>query len=200
MSRFKVQSPKKHIDLSHKIHDGLITYKGLPAPLICDYISRSESREIYGNQAEFQISTINMVSNTGTYLDCPFHRFGDGDDLSQLELDKLVNLEAILIRVPYTKTKEITKDFFYGYELKDKAVLVQTDWDDFWNTEEYYQNNPYLTADAATYLKDCSIKLLGIDSLNVEMIHMPAYHSNICRNLVWYFFVPDDRNCFWLNK
>src|SRR5690242_11232660 len=85
------------IDVSHVVEDGLITYKGLPAPIICDYLSREESRKRYAPGTEFQIGKIEMVSNTGTYIDCPFHRYAHGKDLSQIQLEKLADLEGVLI-------------------------------------------------------------------------------------------------------
>ena len=61
------------VDLSHTIEQGMITYRGLPAPLICDYLSREASRKLYAEGTEFHIGRIDMVANTGTYLDSPFH-------------------------------------------------------------------------------------------------------------------------------
>jgi arylformamidase len=72
------------IDLSHAVENGMITYRGLPAPLVCDFLSREQSRSLYAPGTEFQIGKIEMVANTGTYLDSPFHRYAHGKDLSQL--------------------------------------------------------------------------------------------------------------------
>src|SRR5437016_13904674 len=83
------------IDVSHVVEDGMITYRGLPAPLICDYLSREQSRAVYAPGTEFHIGRIDMVANTGTYLDSPFHRYADGKDLSQLPLNRLANLERL---------------------------------------------------------------------------------------------------------
>jgi kynurenine formamidase len=156
------------IDLSHTIEDGLITYKGLPAPIICDFLSREASRELYEPGTEFQIGKIEMVTNTGTYLDCPFHRFADGDDLSQVGLEAFTDLEAIVMRVPYTETLAITPDCLTNQEIRNRAVLIHTGWDAHWNTERYYTNHPFLTAEAAIYLRDCGAKLVGIDSHNID--------------------------------
>lgn len=156
------------IDLSHTIENGLITYKGLPAPIICDYLSREESRKIYEKGTEFQIGKIEMVTNTGTYIDCPFHRFKNGKDLSQIGLERYVDLDAVVIKVPFSETKEITEEHFKKYDIKNKAVLIHTGWDLYWNTEQYYENNPYLTEKAAEYLKDSSVTLVGIDSHNID--------------------------------
>lgn len=156
------------IDLSHTIEDGLVTYKGLPAPIICDYLSREDSKQFYEKGTEFQIGKIEMVTNTGTYIDCPFHRFEDGKDLSQVGLERFADLKAIVIRIPHSKTIEITEEHLKNYEIRNRAVLIQTGWDEHWNTEHYYENNPYLTEKAAEYLRDCSVKLVGIDSHNID--------------------------------
>lgn len=156
------------IDLSHTIEHGLITYKGLPAPVICDYLSREDSKKIYAAGTEFQIGKIEMVSNTGTYIDCPFHRFENGKDLSEVGLECFTDLDAIAISVPFSKTLEITEDHLKNNEIRNKAVLIHTGWDINWNTESYYENHPYLTEGAAKYLKDCSVKLVGIDSYNID--------------------------------
>lgn len=156
------------IDLSHTIEDGLITYKGLPAPIICDYMSREDSKQFYEEDTQFQIGKIEMVTNTGTYIDCPFHRYEDGKDLSQMELERFVDIDAIVIRVPFSETIEITEEHLINYEIENKAVLIQTDWDKHWNTDQYFENNPYLTEGAAIYLRDCSVKLVGIDSHNID--------------------------------
>ncbi len=157
------------IDLSHTIEHGLITYKGLPAPIICDYLSREASRKFYDEGTEFQIGRIDMVANTGTYLDCPFHRFEDGKDLSQITLDQFTDLAGIVIRVPFQKSLAITRAHLEQVSLKGKAaVLIHTDWAQHWNSDQYYEGHPYLTADAAEYLRDLGVKLVGIDSHNID--------------------------------
>ena len=156
------------IDLSHTIENGLVTYKGLPAPVICDYLSRENSRQFYEEGTEFQIAKIEMVSNTGTYLDCPFHRYANGKDLSEFGLEYFTDLEAIVIHVPFTDTLAVTEEHLKRHDLRSRAVLIHTGWDGNWNTEKYYENHPYLTQGAATYLRDCQIKLVGIDSHNID--------------------------------
>lgn len=156
------------IDLSHTIEHGLITYKGLPAPIVCDYLSREKSRAFYEQGTEFQIGKIEMVTNTGTYIDCPFHRFENGKDLSEVGLECFTDLEAIVVRVPFSDTLAITEAFFKNLEIRNKAVLVHTGWSGYWNTESYYDHHPYLTQGAAQYLKDCKVKLVGIDSHNID--------------------------------
>lgn len=156
------------IDLSHTIEQGLVTYRGLPAPVICDYLSREESRQLYEPGTEFQIAKIEMVSNTGTYIDCPFHRFEEGKDLSEMALERFVDLEATVIRVPFAESREVTVEHLRDFEVRNRAVLIHTGWDKFWNTEAYYENHPFLTREAAEYLRDCGARLVGIDSHNID--------------------------------
>jgi len=156
------------VDLSHTIEDGLVTYKGLPAPIICDYLSREKSRELYEAGTEFQIAKIEMVANTGTYIDCPFHRYEHGEDLSQVALEAFTDLEGIVIRADYRKTLAIDRAFFKEKEIRSRAILIHTGWDAHWNTAAYFENHPFLTEDAAAYLQKCGVKLVGIDAMNID--------------------------------
>jgi len=156
------------VDLSHTIEHGLVTYKGLPAPIICDYLSREASREIYAPGTEFQIGRIDMVTNTGTYLDCPFHRYADGKDLSQVAIEATTDIDAIVVRAPHTPAQAIGADAFRDKEIRGRAVLVHTGWDVHWNTPRYYEGGPFLTAEAALYLRDCGVRLVGIDAHNID--------------------------------
>ena len=156
------------IDLSHTIHHGLITYRGLPAPIICDYLSREASREHYANGTEFQIGRIDMVSNTGTYVDCPFHRYADGKDLSEVALERFVNLPGVVVRVDHRSHIEIGEADFVGVDVRGKAVLVHTGWSEHWATERYLNDHPFLTAGAAAWLRDQGAVLVGIDSHNID--------------------------------
>jgi kynurenine formamidase len=156
------------IDLSHTVEDGMITYKGLPAPVICDFLSREASRALYAPGTEFQIGKIEMVANTGTYLDSPFHRFANGADLSQLPLTSLADLEAVVVRVPLEHSRAIDATFFQGFDLQDKAVLVETGWSRHWRTDQYFEGHSFLTEDAARYLVAAGARLVGIDSYNID--------------------------------
>ena len=156
------------IDLSHTIEDGMITYKGLPAPVICDYLSRENSKQFYEEGTEFQIGKIEMVSNTGTYVDCPFHRYADGDDLSQVELRRFAHLEGIVVHADFKNGIEVGIKYFEGLSLKGKAVLINTNWSLHWRTDKYFENHPFLTEEAANYLRDQKVGLVGIDSHNID--------------------------------
>jgi arylformamidase len=158
---------RKCVDLSHTIEDGLITYKGLPAPIICDYLSREESRDFYAHGTEFQIGKIEMVSNTGTYVDVPFHRYADAKDLNDVTIEKLSGLEGVLIQIK-EGTMKIDESYFYEFDIEGKAVLIHTGWDKHWNTEQYFEGHPFLTEKAANYLMENKAALVGIDSVNID--------------------------------
>ncbi|HWZ11762.1 MAG TPA: cyclase family protein [Acidobacteriaceae bacterium] len=160
-------SRKKLIDLSHSVEHGMVTYRGLPAPIICDFLSREASRSIYAEGTEFHIGRIDMVANTGTYVDSPFHRYADGKDLAQLPLTSLADLQIELIRVP-SDIRRIDQTCFASRNLKDKAVLVHTGWSQHWRTDAYFEGHPFLTADAARLLHDAGARIVGIDSLNID--------------------------------
>jgi len=156
------------IDLSHPIEHGMTTYPGLPGPIICDYLSREASRAHYAPGVEFQIGKIEMVANTGTYLDAPFHRYANGKDLAQLPLESLADLEAVVVRISAGGGRAITRKTFQGLEIDGRAVLVETGWDVHWSTEQYLTGHPFLTADAAEHLASRGVTLVGIDSLNID--------------------------------
>jgi len=159
------------IDLSHTIEQGMITYKGLPAPVICDYLSREASRQFYAPGTEFQIGKIEMVGNTGTYIDSPFHRFADGHDLSELALHQLAQLDGIVVHKPFDGDDGglgLDVDSLTGLDLVGKAVLIRTGWDRHWRTDQYFENHPFVTEAAANYLVKAGATLVGIDSHNID--------------------------------
>ena len=117
---------RHYIDLSHTIEDGLVTYRGLPAPVVCDFLSREESRKFYEPGTEFQIGRIDMIANTGTYLDTPFHRYANGKDLSDIELKHVTGLNGLIVRVSHNERLGVTADDFAGLDVAGKAVLVHT--------------------------------------------------------------------------
>jgi kynurenine formamidase len=155
----------KLVDLSHTVEHGMVTYKGLPAPLICDFLTREASRAFYAPGTEFHIGRIDMVANTGTYLDSPFHRFASGPDLAQLPLESLANLAGIVVRNP---SRAIAATAFDGRDVRGKAVLVNTGWDRHWRTDAYFEGHPFLTAGAAACLAERGAALVGIDSYNID--------------------------------
>jgi len=159
---------RRLVDLSHTIEDGMVTYKGLPAPLICDHLSRMASREIYAPGTEFQIGRMTLVGNTGTYLDTPFHRYADGYDLADLDLARVTDREGVVVDATGAAGRPIEAAAFAGTDVRGKAVLVHTGWDRHWRTDDYFEGHPYLTEAAAIDLRDRGALLVGIDSYNID--------------------------------
>jgi kynurenine formamidase len=157
------------IDVSHSVEHGMITYKGLPAPVITEYLSRADSKTRYAPGTEFHIGKLEMVANTGTYLDSPFHRYARGKDLANLDLYSLANLDGVVVRCNRSEEPAITEECFNDIDVKGRAVLVHTGWDKHWRTDEYSSgNHPFLTEGAATYLAKHDATLVGIDSFNID--------------------------------
>lgn len=158
----------RFVDLSHTIEDGMVTYKGLPAPIICDWMSFEKSHEKYSEGTEFSMQWISMHGNTGTYLDVPRHRYRDGHDMCGLSLTRVSNVPAVCLNVTANPKREIGVSWFEGVNLKDHAVLIHTDWSRHFGTDAYFEDHIYLSAEAAAYLRDEGAALVGIDSFNID--------------------------------
>jgi kynurenine formamidase len=153
------------VDLSQTVSDGLVTYPGLPAAHVCDFMTREESRSKYAPGTEFHIAKIEMVSNTGTYVDAPFHRYADGRDLSQLPLEAVADLPGLVVR---SSARAVDADAFTGLDVRGHAVLVCTGWSRHFGTPQYGDGSPFLTEAAAKVLRDGGAALVGVDALNID--------------------------------
>lgn len=162
------QPASRYVDLSHTIEHGMVTFKGLPGPAICDFWSREASAANYDDGSTFQIGRIDMVANTGTYIDAPFHRYAHGHDLAELDLAQLSDLPGLVIRQPFGQSLAVDAQAFAGRDLRGKAVLVHTGWDRHWRSAAYFDNHPFLTRAAAELLLAEGAALVGIDSHNID--------------------------------
>jgi kynurenine formamidase len=156
------------VDLSHTISAGLVTYPGIPVPAVHPHLTREESRSHYAGGTEFAIDVITLAGNTGTYLDSPYHRYRDGVDLSDLQLETLVDLPLQLFRLADAAERGIPAAAFYDRELEGTAVLLHTGWDRHFGAPAYATGAPYLSAEAAAYLIKAGAVLVGIDSINID--------------------------------
>jgi arylformamidase len=159
---------KRIVDLSHVIEHGMTTYPGLPGPHICDFWTREGSAANYDDGSSFQIGRIDMVANTGTYLDTPFHRYAEGKDLADLPIEWLVDLPGVKVIQPWERGLAVEVGTFDGVDVRGRAVLVHTGWDAHWRTDEYGRDHPFLTAAAADWLVENGAALVGIDSNNID--------------------------------
>ena len=159
---------RRIVDLSHLIVDGMSTYKGLPGPHICDFWTREGSAANYDDGSSFQIGRIDMIANTGTYLDTPFHRYQDGADLAAIAIEAVAALPGIVVRQPWERGQMVDTARFDEVDVEGKAVLVHTGWDRHWGSDAYFDNHPFLTAEAAQLLVNRGAALVGIDSHNID--------------------------------
>jgi arylformamidase len=168
------------VDLSQTVSDGLVTYPGLPAAHVCDFMTREASRAKYAPGTEFHIAKVEMVSNTGTYVDAPFHRYADGRDISQLPLEAVANLPGLVVR---SSERAVDAPAFHGLEVRGHAVLVNTGWSKHFGTAQYGEGSPYLTEAAAVWLRDHGAALVGIDALNIDDVrgNTRPVHSTLLR-------------------
>ncbi|MDC0709118.1 cyclase family protein [Stigmatella sp. ncwal1] len=159
---------RRLIELSHVVHHGMVTYPGLPAPELTDHMTREDSRARYAEGATFHIGRISMVSNTGTYLDTPFHRFDGRPDLAALPLSSVADLEGLVVRVQDRHSRGVDRNLLLPFDVRGRAVLLHTGWDRRWGTEQYGVDAPFLTRDGAAWLADQGVALVGIDSVNID--------------------------------
>jgi arylformamidase len=162
-----MSSPRRLVDVSHPIEPEMITYAGLPGPVVTEFLTRDASRGKYAEGTTFSIGRVDMVANTGTYVDAPFHRFEEGRDVAGLPLEKLADLDGIVVDAT-GEGRAVDADRFRGAELAGKAVLVRTGWSRHWRTPAYFEGHPYLTRAAAERLAASRPALVGIDSLNID--------------------------------
>jgi arylformamidase len=189
------------VDLSHVIEDGMTTYPGLPGPHICDFWTREDSAANYDDGSSFQIGRIDMVANTGTYLDSPFHRYADGIDLADLPLPSLADLPGIVVRRPWENELATDAAHFEGLDVRGKAVLIHTGWDRHWRTDRYGVDHSFLTGEAADWLIANGAVLVGIDSNNIDdtRVRTRPVHSKllgadipICEHMTGLGTLPDE--------
>jgi arylformamidase len=163
------QAKPQLVELSHVIRHGMVTYPGLPGPEIGDHLSRERSREIYAPGTEFHIGRISMVANTGTYLDTPAHRFDGGADLATFPLDRLADLDGVVVRLTGAAEQGIERPALASHDVRGRAVLLHTGWDQHWGTDTYGDaSHPYLTEAGASWLVEQGAALVGIDSVNID--------------------------------
>ncbi|MFI2709536.1 cyclase family protein [Micromonospora sp. NPDC018662] len=159
---------RRLVELSHEITDGLVTLPGWPAPRITDWLTRETSRERYAPGVEFHVGRIDMIANTGTYVDTPSHRFADGPDLAGVPLDRLADLPGLVVRVP-AGVRAVDRLLLAPYEVAGRAVLLHTGWDTHFGTDRYAAAEaPFLTGDGASWLVEAGATLVGIDSINID--------------------------------
>ena len=156
----------RFVDLSHTIEDGMGVLPGLPSPQIGAHLTHEASRDKY-DDAEFFLGKVDMPANVGTYIDSPFHRFKDREDLSRIPLEHLVGLPGLVLDCSEASTRELHPEL-PDRDLDGVALLVRTGWDQKWATDTYFGPAPYLAEAFATELIERRVGLVGVDTWNVD--------------------------------
>jgi kynurenine formamidase len=169
------------VDLSHEIEHGMVTYRGLLAPTISDWLSRDASSSRYAAGTTFQIGKIELLANTGTYIDAPFHRYEGRPDVAGYPLDAVADLEGLVVRATTRSGRGLDATWFRQRDVRGKAVLVHTGWDAHWRTDTYSGGeHPFVTREAAEQLIESGARLVGIDSLNLTMTRTARARRTPC--------------------
>jgi arylformamidase len=183
-------TPTRWVELSHVISAGMTTYPGLPGPEITPHLTRAQSRQNYAEGTEFAIDRLSMVGNTGTYLDSPFHRYGDGTDLAGLPLERLADLPAVVVRTIGGGVRGVGVGALAALDVAGRAVLLHTGGDRHWATPEYAVDAPYLTRDGAAWLVDHGAALVGIDAVNIDDVSERARGERPAHSLLLAAGIP----------
>jgi kynurenine formamidase len=154
------------VDLSHRITDGMMTYPGLPGPVIGTHLSREAAEAIYAPGTTFHIGMLTICTNTGTYIDVPFHRYEDGYDLAELALEQVARLPGVVLDRRGVETIELSAGDLAG--LERHAALVRTDHSQHFGTERYADRHPHLSGASAEALVAAGVSCVGIDSMNID--------------------------------
>lgn len=159
---------RRILDLTHPIYGGMLTHPGIPTPAIGPFTSREQASSHYASDVSFEMTRIEMVTSIGTYVDSPAHRFAGMPDLSEVPLERYVDLPGLVVDVRGIRTRGIGPEVFSELPLAGRAVLVRTGWDSRWDAPAYWEPSPFLTAHACRLLVRDGAALVGVDFGNVD--------------------------------
>ena len=168
-----------YVDLSHAIENGMPGFKMKDADgtvtqyaaQVRPFLTHAQSRTFYDGKAEFEITELRLHTSIGTYLDSPYHRLRDRRDISQIALDEVI-LPGVVIDVrgrAAWDAVELTPEHT-AHDLAGKAVLFNFGWDANWGTDDYFAY-PFLSRDTIRFLIEAGVKLVGVDTLNIDDSH-----------------------------
>ena len=158
------------LELSHPISEGRGAFPGLPPPHIGPILDHEASRDRYEGKAEFYLGRVEIATNTGTYLDAPFHRFPDREDIAAISLERVAGLPGLVVEA----SAEAAPVVIAADDLTGRAVLVRTGRDELWPSEEYWASGPFLGEEAVTALLEGGAALVGVDFGNVDDVGDPV--------------------------
>ena len=159
------------IDLTHPIPHGLVTDPRLPAVTVAEFWSRASSAKNYAWGVSFQIASVEFAQNTGTYVDCPWHRYEDGLGVWNFPLERFVDLPTVVVDVrdKIDSAGRIDEGAITSAVKIGHALLLCTGWSKHWGTDEYGSGrHPWINGATAQMLVDKGVTLYGVDTLNAD--------------------------------
>lgn len=146
-------------DISLSLYTGMPVYPGDPPVVLKAVRSISEHEGI-------NISFISMGSHTGTHMDAPFHYFEEGFTVDNIPLSRLIG-PAKVIEV---KTDKIILPIHFLDKSIEKGdnILFKTSNSNLWVKEGFQKDFVYLSMEAAEYLAEKKVNLVGIDYLSID--------------------------------
>ncbi len=149
----------KIYDVTVPVSEKLIAYPGDPQ------IKIKRQSVIGQKNAKYNLSVITLGSHSGTHIDAPFHLLEDGTKVDRLPLEMLIG-RARVVEITSPRIDEIVlQEFDLTTEVR---LLFKTRNSYLWSRNEFVKDYVYLTIDAARYLIQEGIKLVGIDYLSVD--------------------------------
>jgi arylformamidase len=151
------------IDLSHPLEHGQLNFPFDPKITVLVHNTIAS--------IGYNITQISMATHQGTHLDVPYHFYDDGKTVDQMPLDRFYGPATKIDLAPGTclaaKTP-ITVEMLKPHAAKFQPgakVIYRTGWDRMFGTPECFSDFPSLTLEAARWIAERRIGLLGMDTL-----------------------------------
>lgn len=140
---------KKYIDLTHPIHEGMMTVPAAWHPVVeITQLARHclEGRESY---------KISVGTHTGTHIDSPAHMIEEGSPrVDKIPLETTIG-NAKIMRIPKGSFGKITVEDLVetgiNVETGDR-IVINTGWYKTWGTKKYFKESPCITKESADWL------------------------------------------------
>ncbi|MBX6320702.1 MAG: cyclase family protein [Rhodospirillaceae bacterium] len=169
----------RYVELSHVIENGMPGFRttgldGHPVEFsvhIRPMRTHAQSRPLYQDKAEFEITEMTLQTSIGTYVDAPYARFEKKRDVAGLRLEELI-LPGLVVDLTHLGPNQGAAAVDLergaaGADMAGKAVLCRFGWDRFWGLEAYYAH-PFLSREAVRRLIEAGARLVGVDTLNID--------------------------------
>ncbi len=163
----------KYIDLTHKIHSEM---------LVSPFDTKPTFKRVkFLNEDHYNDTTMTTTMHIGTHIDAPSHMLNTDKDISGFEIDSFIGKGVFL---DYENQKEIgLKEEYKNKIEKDSIVLIYTNMEKVYGTDEYYYEHPQVSEELCDYLIEKQIKVLALDFFSPDsspsIIHKKLLSNDI---------------------